>query len=595
MTARDSNRAIRPQPADEPRAPERPEANNPKLVKNASSACSACRRRKSRCVGGVPCEPCRKADTKCELDFDTDGRRRVAFKRKIQSLEQDRNLLLQLMETIRSDNTRTAPGVLNLIRSNASVREIRQFFDTEPSSSTADEMPTKVRRKTSTRYMDIKSLSDIPLYEVPAQPWTSVTEDSSFVSHLISLYFTWQHPVLNWMDRDLFLRDMRSKDLNSKFCSPLLVNSILAVGCFYTWYPEGFANPDDPSSRGEHFLREAVRLLGEEEGKLTLTNLQARGDIYTRVATLSLQKPSIIKRPQLEYFPQDHHPADKWTPYPRQADALLAHTNCVKNGTFDLGIIMWEVSDYLFGDEKPASLDATKIEGFYDRLQNWAEGLPKCIDQKSNATPGVMDLHMRYHNAVLIMFGFILPGLDESQSAERERIEGIRTTSAREIGVVLNQFRSLWPVEYMPMNSMQYATMALFALLGGLKHEEEKKSFTDVLTSLRALARRWQLAKGMLRLIQLTAVKQESNLPAEAVVLLRDFEEELWTASDRQRFSSLYPNFAVSTEFKEGIGAAADKAELDRLLEEWDNLTLSSKKAETIEEDSEENDDDGSN
>ncbi|CAI7654529.1 unnamed protein product [Penicillium pancosmium] len=653
MTAQNSNRPIRPQPADESREPEKPEANTPKLVKNASSACSACRRRKSRCVGGVPCEPCRKGDTKCELDFDTDGRRRVAFKRKIQSLEQDRNLLLQLMETIRSDNTRTAPGVLNLIRSNASVSEVRQFLDPDTISSSTDEKPTKVRRQTSRRYMDIKSLSDIPLYEVPAQPWTSVTDDSSFVSHLISLYFTWEHPVLNWIDRDLFLRDMRSKDLNSKFCSPVLVNSILGVACFYSWYPEGFANPAEPSSRGEHFFKEAVRLLGEAEGKLTLTNLQARGDIYTSacvmgkdrlgwqylveiaecarqfinrreffiretkgdvqevsrsidtalhglfslnpVATLSLQKPSIIKRPQLEYFPEYHHPADNWTPYPRQADALLAHTNCVKNGSFDLSVIMWEVSDYLFGDDKPPTPDVTVIEGFYERLRMWTEALPECIDQKSNVTPGVMDLHMRYHNAVLIMFGFLLPSLDESQSAEKERINGIRTTSAREIGVVLNQFRSLWPVEYMPMNSMQYATIALFALLGSLEHEEDKKSFTDILISLRALARRLQLAKGMLRLIQLTAMKQESKLPAEAEVLLRDFEEELWTASDRQRFSSLYPNFAVSTEFKEGTSGAADEAELDRLLEEWDNLTLSNKISETIKEESEERGDGGSN
>lgn len=70
----------------------------------------------------------------------------------------------------------------------------------------------------------------------------------------------------------------------------------------------------------------------------------------------------------------------------------MAHTNCVTNGAFDLGIIMWEVSDYLFGDEKPAIPHASKIKGFYDRLQKWAEDLPSCIDQKTNATPAVMDL-----------------------------------------------------------------------------------------------------------------------------------------------------------------------------------------------------------
>lgn len=185
------------------------------------------------------------------------------------------------------------------------------------------------------------------------------------------------------------------------------------------------------------------------------------------------------------------------------------------------------------------------------------------------------------------MFGFVQPGLDESQSSEKERIQGIRLSSAHGISAVLNKFRSLWPVEFMPMNSMQYATMALFTLLDNLDHEPEKRAFTDILISLRALARRWQLAKGMLRLVQMTAVKQEVTLHSEAEVLLRDFEEELWTVNERQRFSSLYPNFAMSTEYKEGLGAT-DEHELDRLLDEWDNLTLSKNGAEVVGEESEE-------
>lgn len=79
--------------------------------------------------------------------------------------------------------------------------------------------------------MDINRLSDIPIIEVSANPWTSITDDDDFVSHLISLYFTWQHSILNYLDRDLFLRDMRSRELSTHFCSPFLVNSILAVAC----------------------------------------------------------------------------------------------------------------------------------------------------------------------------------------------------------------------------------------------------------------------------------------------------------------------------------------------------------------------------
>lgn len=51
------------------------------------------------------------------------------------------------------------------------------------------------------------------------------------VSRLVSLWFTWFHPFLNWLDRDLFLRDMKSGDLKAQFCSPILVNAMLAVAC----------------------------------------------------------------------------------------------------------------------------------------------------------------------------------------------------------------------------------------------------------------------------------------------------------------------------------------------------------------------------
>lgn len=51
------------------------------------------------------------------------------------------------------------------------------------------------------------------------------------VSHLISLWFSWSRPFYNWIDRELFLGDMRSGNLKSKFCSPFLVQCILAEAC----------------------------------------------------------------------------------------------------------------------------------------------------------------------------------------------------------------------------------------------------------------------------------------------------------------------------------------------------------------------------
>lgn len=171
------------------------------------------------------------------MNSENDGRRRITLKRKIESLEQDRNLLMHLVDTIRDDNKKKVPNVLNLIRSNVPLDEIRFYLAESLESNNDDEAPPKGQKSdsasssSSRRYMNVQRLSDIPLYKVPAQPWTSVTDDDAFVSHLISLYFSCNASGLNWIERELFLRDMRSGNLDSRFCSPLLVNSVLAMAC----------------------------------------------------------------------------------------------------------------------------------------------------------------------------------------------------------------------------------------------------------------------------------------------------------------------------------------------------------------------------
>lgn len=70
------------------------------------------------------------------------------------------------------------------------------------------------------RFMMLENLCDIPLFNVPAKPWTNVTDDTQFVSHLVSLYFTWNHPFSQFIDQQVFLRHMASGDLELPFCTP---------------------------------------------------------------------------------------------------------------------------------------------------------------------------------------------------------------------------------------------------------------------------------------------------------------------------------------------------------------------------------------
>lgn len=64
-----------------------------------------------------------------------------------------------------------------------------------------------------------------------SKPWT-ILGDDEMVSHLLSLFFTWQQPSCQFIDKTAFLADMASGAAGDKrFCSALLVNAILAQAC----------------------------------------------------------------------------------------------------------------------------------------------------------------------------------------------------------------------------------------------------------------------------------------------------------------------------------------------------------------------------
>ena len=169
-------------------------------------------------------------------------RRKGAMERKIETLEDAERLLLDLVETLKDDQNIRTSQLINLIRSNASLDEIRLFLERQFSPEERETMPAvgetqnhlakmpmgESRARPGRGVMAIQRLADIPVHRVPAKPWTNVTDDDDLVSHLVSIWCTWSHPWFHWINRDLFIRDMQAGDLEAEFCSPFLVNTILA-------------------------------------------------------------------------------------------------------------------------------------------------------------------------------------------------------------------------------------------------------------------------------------------------------------------------------------------------------------------------------
>lgn len=113
--------------------------------------------------------------------------------------------------------------------------------------------------------------------------WTSITSDINLVQHLLALYFCWEYPTFASLSKEHFLRDFQ--DGRHRFCSSILVNALLALGCRFSTQPMTRANPNDPYTSGDHFFKESQRLFYQETDHHSLTTIQALGIMSIREAS----------------------------------------------------------------------------------------------------------------------------------------------------------------------------------------------------------------------------------------------------------------------------------------------------------------------
>lgn len=158
------------------------------------------------------------------------------MKRKIEELGHDRNLLHGLVTAIQMGDQYQVAQVINLIRSNAPLGDVGDCVEGQLESLRQTGNDEAVRGRPARpgehrRALSVQRLCDRPIIQVPAHPWTTTTDDGEFVSHLISLWFTWQYPYFRWLDQEAFIDAMRAARLDTPFCSRFLVNIMLAEGC----------------------------------------------------------------------------------------------------------------------------------------------------------------------------------------------------------------------------------------------------------------------------------------------------------------------------------------------------------------------------
>jgi hypothetical protein len=145
---------------------------------------------------------------------------------------EDWNSIWAMYERVRNCAPADLFKVVNSIRSSSDPTLAAQYLHQVSLGRLADahvglsNLATEYKLISSPR---LQALCEEPILFAPAKPWTTITDSDRLVSHLLSLYFTWDHPCYTWFDQHLFLADMIAGQ--SRFCSPLLVNAVLALAC----------------------------------------------------------------------------------------------------------------------------------------------------------------------------------------------------------------------------------------------------------------------------------------------------------------------------------------------------------------------------
>ncbi|RYO79962.1 hypothetical protein DL766_010140 [Monosporascus sp. MC13-8B] len=126
-------------------------------------------------------------------------------------------------------------------------------------------------------------LEDWSDMKLPPNTWTTVTSDVNLVRHLLALYFCWEYPTFASLSKEHFLKDFNAG--RHRYCSPILVNALLALGCRFSEQPKTRTDPNNPHTSGDHFFKEALRLLSRESNHHNLTTIQALGIMSIREAS----------------------------------------------------------------------------------------------------------------------------------------------------------------------------------------------------------------------------------------------------------------------------------------------------------------------
>jgi hypothetical protein len=192
---------------------------------------------------------------------------------------------------------------------------------------------------------------------------------------------------------------------------------------------------------------------------------------------------------------------------------------------------------------------------------------------------------MYYHALIMTIYAYLKdasPGADPAtlKSAATARRTCINAAHALSGLVAIHGIR--WSFSRTSATNIHFFSLAEHMLVDDLQNDPSRAAFITLYWAAVPMAERCHLPKGLLRMVEISALQAKPAPPMEVVSLFEDFERRFWEPEYRKRFSSRFPHFAIAFQER---GAEADdgggglELEMDRVLEAWGDLTVADVKA----------------
>ncbi|TDZ32162.1 Nitrogen assimilation transcription factor nirA [Colletotrichum spinosum] len=277
------------------------------------------------------------------------------------------------------------------------------------------------------------------LTDADISSWTTVCDDNVLMRDLLRSFLRCEYQFTAAFQMDLFLEDLAAR--REDFCSPLLVNIVLAYAC--VCYPKLTNRVEywNPKTYTYRFLAEAKRLcvfhnlcgldeIGQpyriqgvalarelglsEPSSCKVIGAKRDGWAYTAWAlynwetlvAFSFMLQPLIKSPPDWPLPDPSQDGrwygEIWLQYPLVPKPLPTYFGHMLQARSRFRVIMNEYCEAAFAPTP--NLDLGHANRLHERLTFWYSNLPVSLKPKAIVLPGHLQLHIYYYHLILMMF-----------------------------------------------------------------------------------------------------------------------------------------------------------------------------------------------